>query len=71
MTSIKTIALQPDDAANYRWRGQVYYALERYEEALADFNRAVEMNPEDSYNVHWRGTLYHGLGALSRSAWLT
>ena len=34
----------------YAWaigsRGQTYQAMERYDEALADFNRAIELDPD-------------------------
>lgn len=37
----KIIELEPDRAEVYKQRGDVYYRLERWAEALQDYNEAV------------------------------
>jgi len=39
------IELDPRDAGYYAARGQVYQAMGRNDEALADFDRANELDP--------------------------
>jgi len=41
-----------------RWRGETYENMERYDEALADFNRAIELDPEDARVIADRGEIY-------------
>jgi len=41
-----------------RWRGETYENMERYDEALADFNRAIELDPEDAQTIANRGITY-------------
>ncbi len=43
-----------DNFAIYRLRGSTYMSLDKYGEALKDFNRAVELAPEVSDNYYWR-----------------
>jgi tetratricopeptide (TPR) repeat protein len=43
----KAIELAPDDEDALRSRGRFYLALEKYAEAIKDFNRALEINEED------------------------
>ena len=37
----------PDDAKAWHELGQVYYALEEYSDALAAFNKAVQLEPNN------------------------
>ncbi len=41
----QAIALEPDDAHNYSNRGRILFALGREEEALGDYNQAIENSP--------------------------
>lgn len=41
----REIELDPGDALAVANRGETYQRMRRYDEALADFNRAVELNP--------------------------
>ena len=43
---------------SYRNRGVAYYKLERYREALADFDKAVELDPGSAKTWMLRGTLW-------------
>jgi tetratricopeptide (TPR) repeat protein len=37
------------------WRGYLHYRADQYEEALAAFNRAIELDPEDTWAIAQRG----------------
>ncbi|MEL6159277.1 MAG: tetratricopeptide repeat protein [Cyanobacteria bacterium J06554_11] len=39
-------AYEPENADNYANRGLMHYHLRQCEQALADYNRAIELNPE-------------------------
>ncbi|MGB7795366.1 MAG: tetratricopeptide repeat protein [Pseudonocardiaceae bacterium] len=41
-----------------RRRGQTYRLMGRYDEALTDFNRALELQPEADWAVAERGETY-------------
>ncbi len=40
------------------WRGQTYGSMERYEEALKDFDCAIELNPKYDWAIASRGITY-------------
>lgn len=40
------------------WRGYTYRWMERYEEALKDFNRAIEINSKSDWAIAGRGQTY-------------
>ncbi|NJN86577.1 MAG: tetratricopeptide repeat protein [Leptolyngbyaceae cyanobacterium SL_7_1] len=40
------------------WRGETYRLMKRYEEALQDFNRAIELDPEYAWAIAHRGVTY-------------
>ena len=48
-------------ARDYNNRGITYRTLKRYDEALADFNRAIELDPTFSAAFSNRGITYHTL----------
>ena len=54
------------DAAESHWvlreRAETYRLLGRYEEALADFNRAIELKPDDAWVLTRRAKTYRLLG---------
>lgn len=41
-----TIQQDPNDPAHYNERGDEYFALEYYENALTDYGKAIELNGE-------------------------
>jgi tetratricopeptide (TPR) repeat protein len=43
-------------------RGENYRKMGRYDRALADFNRAIELNPEDATALGGRGETYRAMG---------
>ncbi|MGB6294776.1 MAG: tetratricopeptide repeat protein, partial [Rivularia sp. (in: cyanobacteria)] len=53
----QAIKLSPR-AAFYLNRGNVYYHQEKWDLALADFNKAIQMNPEFTMAYYNRGTFY-------------
>ena len=46
----------------YRLCGNAYRAMGRYEEALADFTRAIELDPADAWAIASRGQTYRLMG---------
>ncbi len=54
------VAIEPTPSQNCYYHGEALASLERYEEALTSFNKAIELNP--SYCEAWtfRGAvLFH------------
>ena len=41
--------------------------MERYDEALADFNRAIELDPEDAWALAGRGETYWAMGRYDQA----
>jgi tetratricopeptide (TPR) repeat protein len=52
----------PSDACARNNRGLAYMRSGRAEEALADFNKAVELNPDHPDHINSRAQLYEELG---------
>lgn len=48
-------------APDYNNRGVTYHTLQRYDEALRDYNRAIELNPRDAFAYSNRGITYADL----------
>src|SRR5258708_11799348 len=42
-------------------RGEIYRLRKRYDEALADFNRAIELNPGYTSAIASRGQVYQAM----------
>jgi tetratricopeptide (TPR) repeat protein len=61
------ILKRPDHAHAYRCRGNAYLSLGRYEEAVADYSRAIELDPRHARDLSNRGKLYRDLGQLDKS----
>ncbi|CAG8638586.1 19074_t:CDS:2 [Cetraspora pellucida] len=38
-------------------RGEAYHCLERYDEALVDLNKALEIEPDDPTALYYRGRI--------------
>lgn len=51
----------------YHNRGRAYQALQKWDAALVDFNRAADLDPTVSDSLLQRGSLYHQLGNYERA----
>jgi tetratricopeptide (TPR) repeat protein len=58
---LKIVELSPE-WASIATRGQVYQAMGRYEEAVADLTRAIDLDPELAWAVAERGETYRLMG---------
>ena len=54
----------PDNAILYCDRAYIYLRMNQYENALLDYNRAIELNPADYDFYFERGVTYYYLGNL-------
>ena len=57
----KHVVVPFDEILNVAERGECYRLLKRYDEAIADFNRALELNPRDSWTLSRRGAAYQAM----------
>ncbi len=58
-TLLNDIALgEKEQAIGFAWRGQTYRLMKRYEEALQDFNRAIELDSNYAWAIARRGEAY-------------
>ncbi|MFC5472321.1 tetratricopeptide repeat protein [Cohnella suwonensis] len=55
----KYILFEPDDAQAYYFRGLAYYELSRYEEAINDFTKCLEIDDEMYHVINCRGMCYY------------
>jgi len=51
----------------YSVRGEVYYFMDKYKKALADFNKALELDPLNPFYMLSRGYLYLTLGDYEKA----
>lgn len=63
----KTITLAPHDDTAYAARGQAYYTLKRYGDALLDFDRAIALRPDDAVHHYNRACMLAILGNKEES----
>ena len=61
-TFSKSIALDIPDAEDYFNRGWAYYKCCSYQEAINDYNMAIELNPKYAMAYHCRGIAYGDIG---------
>jgi tetratricopeptide (TPR) repeat protein len=54
-------------AAIYNNRGNAYYNLGQYSQAISDYTRAIELNPEYAKAYCHRGVVYRKLGNLDQA----
>ena len=47
---------------SYKWRGMSCHAVGRYEDAIADHTRAIELEPENAEYYDSRSVSYHAVG---------
>ena len=57
----KAIALNPQDPGAYNNRGNIYVALQQYQEALDDYAKAIALNPQFALAYGNRGVCYREL----------
>jgi tetratricopeptide (TPR) repeat protein len=55
------------DAGQHVSRGLAYGSQGDYDQALAEFNRAIELNPGYALAYYWRGVAYERLGDYPRA----
>ena len=57
------ISLQPNRSVQFSNRGEVYVDQGKYDEAMADFNKAIKISDSQVYFAYYyRGLLYEELG---------
>lgn len=61
------LAANPDDYVAMAGLGELYFSLNRYEEAAAEFERALALNPADSTYYGYLGAAYLELGRTADS----
>jgi tetratricopeptide (TPR) repeat protein len=57
-TISELLAVSPNDAMALFRRGQCYYCIQKYVEAIKDFDAAIDNEPELSVFYLWRGTAH-------------
>ena len=63
--------MNPEDATAFNNRGNTYDELERYEEALGDYGRAIELNPEYATAHYNTACVYALMGDVAAACdWL-
>jgi tetratricopeptide (TPR) repeat protein len=61
------ILKRPDHAHAYCCRGNAYRNLRRFDEAVADYARAIELDPKYAYGWSCRGNAYLQLGQADKA----
>ncbi|WP_437918667.1 tetratricopeptide repeat protein [Sphingobacterium sp. LRF_L2] len=54
--------MEPSNAENYRNRGRVWFYMEKYDSAIKEYTKAIELNPNDSVALEYRSTAYEKNG---------
>jgi PhnB protein len=62
----KVIELDPNDAEAYQFLGIIRLDEGKYQEALANFDRAIAINPRDAAGYHYRCLDYEGLRSFEK-----
>lgn len=62
----QAINLVPELALSYSNCGYVYTDMSRYADAIASFDRAIELDPADYSLYDARATVYHKIGQTSK-----
>ena len=52
------LELDPDDPRIYSFRAYSRTRLDLYQEAIPDFDRAIEIDPQSAWSYRWRGGDY-------------
>lgn len=61
------LSLFPDDTVTYNSRGNAYRDAGKYEEALADYNKSLELDPKYALTYYCRGALMLSLKKARQS----
>jgi tetratricopeptide (TPR) repeat protein len=61
------VALRPQNAMAWYYRGNTYYDLHQYEKAIADYSKAIELDTKDVRVWNQRGNAYYGLGQYEKA----
>ncbi|HVS36368.1 MAG TPA: tetratricopeptide repeat protein, partial [Gemmataceae bacterium] len=61
------ILKRPDHAHAYCCRGMAYWRLDRYQEAVADCSKAIELDPKDANAWYNRAAGYYRMGQLDKA----
>lgn len=64
----RAIELNPENASAYSIRGAIYYRLNNFNSALADFNLAIRFNSSDYRTYYNRGLVYVNLNNYQMAA---
>ena len=57
-----------DGAGYYYDRGNTYFCQGQYDQAISDYNKAIELNPRDAGSYNGRGGAYYSKGEYEK-AW--
>jgi arabinofuranosyltransferase len=63
----RSIVLHPNDPAGYRYRGALYIAQKKPDQAIQDFSHALELEPDNVYTYCNRGSLYAQQNELDKA----
>ena len=63
-----TVQTELNDALAYYNRGNAYHSKGQYDQAISDFNKALEINPRDVTAYNNRGSAYLEKGLYDK-AW--
>ena len=59
--------VNPDDKILFLNRGAIYLLIEKNQEALADFNKALQINSQDAVAYYYRSIGYKRLNKMSQA----
>lgn len=66
------VSIDPAVAQNYFYRGRLYYYLHRYDEAIAEYDKALQLDPNHPGTLEWSVLTYLAQGrkdeAVERTA---
>jgi tetratricopeptide (TPR) repeat protein len=62
LRSLPGRTIDPSDSWAITRRGRTHEQMGRYQEALADFSRAIDIDPNDSWPIRLRGRTYEQIG---------
>jgi len=51
--------MNPNDILAYNNRGNSYLSMGKYDQAISDFNKAMEIKPRDALAYYLRGKAYY------------
>lgn len=58
---------QAESGYSYMRRGQIYTCMHRMDDAIADFNKALELTPENPYIYNYAGVAYEFKGDITKA----